>query len=319
MNIGNLAPTLPVSIVIGVLIIAACLWGVLQLVADKRYERENQPKILQELDDSRRRRRAATGEEDEQVGIDVSDLSGMERKLAQAGIAMKPVTFLALVIFGALALFAIGLMFSGTTAAIILAGVELVAVRLVVNNRANKRIELFEKQLTQAEMQIAENLRSGLSVARSLRTVSELTQDPLKRQFEAVYNEITYSSATLPEALSNMARRTANKDVELLSTVIKVQDETGSDLSDSMEFLSDTLAKRTEMRNSVKVALAETKLTIKICAAMPAVAFVLVYFFYDGYAEFYQSEVGTIMIVVIAIIEMFALWFLGRMANIKLD
>lgn len=317
MDISMIAPSVPVAVALGVVILAGVVWGILQIVADKRFERENQPRLLQELDDSRRKRNIGVDEDTSQV--DLSSLSGFERKLAEAGIGTKPATFMLMVALVAFLLFAVGLVMSGVGGGVVLAAVGLFLVRFFVNRKARKRTELFEKQLTQAELQIAENLRSGLSVARSLRTVSELTQDPLKRQFESVYNEITYSSVTLPEALSNMAVRTANKDVELLATVIKVQDETGSDLSESLEFLSDTLSKRTEMRNSVKVALSEIKMTIKIVAAMPPIALLVVWFCYDGYAEFYQTEVGTIMLVAIAVIEVVALWILGRMSDIKLD
>ena len=304
----------PTSIIIGVAILALAGWCVWQLIADKRFERQNQPAILAELDSSR-----DTGGSGDNVGLDVSELSGMERKLAEAGIDMSPVTFFGILVGGAFVLFFLGLLFWGLLGGLALAAAGLIAAKLIVGRKTKKRTELFEKQLTQAEMQIAENLRSGLSVARSLRTVSEQTQDPLKRQFEAVYNEITYSSTTLPQALSNMAARTANKDVELLATVIKVQDETGSDLSDSLEFLSDTLSKRTEMRNSVKVALSEIKMTIKIVAAMPIAAFAAVMAFYSGYAEFYQSPGGIAMLVVCAAIELIALWILGRMSDVKLD
>lgn len=302
------------SVAIGIAILALAVWCVWQLIADKRFERQNQPAILAEMEASR-----DTSSRSDGIGLDVSELSGMERKLIESGISIPPVTFFALLAGSAFVLFLVGFAFYGLLGGLAAAAAGLIVVKLIVGRKTKKRTELFEKQLTQAEMQIAENLRSGLSVARSLRTVSEQTQDPLKRQFEAVYNEITYSSTTLPQALSNMATRTANKDVELLATVIKVQDETGSDLSDSLEFLSDTLSKRTEMRNSVKVALSEIKMTIKIVAAMPIAAFAAVMAFYSGYAEFYQSPTGIAMLVVCAAIELIALWILGRMSNVKLD
>lgn len=308
---------LSISIVVGIAILAFAAWCVWQLIADKRFERRNQPRILAELDNEHGS--SNKGDSSKGAALDVTQLEGMDRTLAEAGIAMSSGMFLAILAAGAFMLFAFGLLFSGILAAIVLPVAGLAVTKIVIGRKTKKRTELFEKQLTQAEMQIAENLRSGLSVARSLRTVSEQTQDPLKRQFEAVYNEITYSSTTLPQALSNMASRTANKDVELLATVIKVQDETGSDLSESLEFLSDTLSKRTEMRNSVKVALSEIKMTIKIVAVIPIIAFVAVYNFYTGYADFYQSPVGIGMLIGCGIIELVALWFLSRMSNIKLD
>ncbi len=298
-----------------VVILALVAWCAWQLIADRRFERENQPAIIMERERKRRIENAASDE----TAMDVSELKGLARTLAMAGINQTPGTFVIIVCAAAIGACAAGFTLGGIAGAFVAALATPVVAKLILNRKERKRTELFEKQLTQAEMQIAENLRSGLSVARSLRTVSEQTKDPLKKQFEAVYNEITYSSTTLPQALSNMATRTANKDVELLATVIKVQDETGSDLSDSLEFLSDTLAKRTEMRNSVKVALSEIKMTIKIVACMPAAALLVVCAFYEGYSEFYQSTAGLIMLAVCAVVEVIALAILGRMSNIKLD
>ncbi len=305
--------TFAIPVAVGILIAALAAWCGWQLVADRRFERENQPAILAE----RERKRRIEGKDES--AMDVSELTGLARKLALAGVAMSPGAFVAMVLSATVGGLLAGLAVAGAGGgAVGLVGVPAAAL-LILGRKERKRTELFEKQLTQAEMQIAENLRSGLSVARSLRTVSEQTKDPLKRQFEAVYNEITYSSTTLPQALANMAARTANKDVELLATVIKVQDETGSDLSDSLEFLSDTLAKRTEMRNSVKVALSEIKMTTKIVACMPIATLLVTSAFYEGYAEFYQSTPGLIMLAVCAALELIALAILGRMSNIKLD
>lgn len=310
MDLILMAGTVAAILILG--LVAWCVW---QLIADKRFERENQPALIVERE---RKRRIESAGADEGA-MDVSELTGLARTLALAGINQTPGTFIIIVCAAAIGAAAAGLAVGGVAGAFIGVIACPIAAKLILNRKERKRTELFEKQLTNAEMQIAENLRSGLSVARSLRTVSEQTKDPLKKQFEAVYNEITYSSTTLPQALSNMAARTANKDVELLATVIKVQDETGSDLSDSLEFLSDTLSKRTEMRNSVKVALSEIKTTIKIVACMPAAALAVTCAFYNGYSEFYQSTPGLIMLAVCAVIELIALAILGRMSNIKLD
>ena len=307
---------LMVGTIAAILILGLVAWCVWQLIADKRFERENQPRIIAERESDSSNDQPGKNPD---IALNINKLRGIDRMLVEAGIAMSSGAFIAVLAIGALILFAFGLLSSGLLAAVICPAAMLVITKLAIGRKTKKRTELFEKQLTQAEMQIAENLRSGLSVARSLRTVTEQTKDPLKRQFEAVYNEITYSSTTLPQALSNMAARTANKDVELLATVIKVQDETGSDLSDSLDFLSDTLAKRTEMRNSVKVELSQMKMTIKIVAAMPLVILALVWNFYTGFAEFYQSPLGMVILIACAAIELIALWILGRMSDVKFD
>ena len=61
------------------------------------------------------------------------------------------------------------------------------------------------------------------------------------------------------------------------------------------------------------------KMTIKIVAAMPLVILALVWNFYTGFAEFYQSPLGMAILIACAAIELIALWILGRMSDVKFD
>lgn len=251
--------------------------------------------------------------------LDVRGLSGFEATLARAGITMAPGSFAACVGVAAAAAAGLGTLAWGVAAGVSVALAVVGACWIWVSQKAKRRTQLFERQLATAELQIAENLKSGLSVARSIKSVSEQTENPLKAQLDGVYNEITYTSTTLPEALANMSMRTANKDVDLLATVIKVQDETGSDLSASLEALSETLTRRMQLRNNAKMALSEVKMTIKVCAVMPFVILIMVLNLYTGTVEFYQSQLGTMILVICAIVEAIALVVLTRMSDVKLD
>lgn len=285
-------------------------WGVL---AEKRAERAGLPQVRRK--DPRRKARRGS----EEPVSDVSSLSPLERRLALAGLGTDAgralVALAAAVVVAAL----VGGVVAGTTGAVVAALVTPVAAHLFVGAKGARRTRRFEAQLATAEVQIAENLRGGLSVPRSLKTVAEQSEQPLKGQFEAVYNEVTFGNATLPEALASMARRTANPDVELLATVIRVQDETGSDLSGSLETLSEVLERRTHMRNELDMALSEIRMTIKIVSVLPAAILAFTWAFYDGYAEFYSQPLGVAIIVGIVLVEAVALLVLNRMTDIKFD
>lgn len=294
-------------------VVAGVAWAGWGALAEKRLERAALPQAPRKKKVGRRRRR------DEQVVSDVSSLTPLERRLALAGLGPDSGRALAMLAGGALVAALVGGVVAGGVGAVVAAVATPVVAHVVVGMMGKRRTRRFEQQLATAEVQIAENLRGGLSVPRSLRTVAEQTEQPLKGQFEAVYNEVTYGNATLPEALSSMARRTANPDVELLATVIRVQDETGSDLSDSLEMLAEVLEKRTHMRNELDMALSEIRMTIKIVSVMPLAALVFTCSFYDGFAEFYSSPVGIAVIAAFAVIEAVALLGLNHMTDIEFD
>lgn len=309
--------TLFVSVGCSLIVICAVVYIILQLIADLRWQRNNQPSLI--IDKRAKKKTKDSSKNIGKLSLSRANLTNSELKLAKAGVPITAKNWnLGMLVIAALLLFVciiIGNVLIGLAFA---AAVPFVA-RFYLDTQIKKRNLLFEKQLNEAELQMAENLRSGLTVARSIRTVSEQADEPLKGEFERVYTEMTYSNLSLPEALQRMADRTGQRDVELLATVLQVQEETGSDLSESLEYLAETLSKRLEMRNAIKVELAQIRMTIKIVAAAPPAILVFTLFFYNGYMDFYTQPLGIMILVVCAVIEVLGLIVLNKIADVKFE
>ena len=262
------------------------------------------------------------------------ELSGLEARLADAGLAVSPRAWRALQMGGALLAGGLAFAVSGggsggnPVAAGLVACTAFTAALLgsgrFLRSRARKQTLLLEKQLAQIELQIAENSRSGLSVARSVMVCAELADEPLKGHLRRLYNEISYSDTTLAEGFANMARRTGSEDVRLLAQVIEVQQQTGSNLAEALDFLHETISRRLEMRQSLRSSLAETRITKNIVAATPWAIFVLLAFCpgikISGFWEFYSSNpLGWVVLACCAAAELGILLLIGRMSNLQLD
>ncbi|MGN0073313.1 MAG: type II secretion system F family protein [Coriobacteriales bacterium] len=262
------------------------------------------------------------------------ELSGLEARLADAGLALKPRAWRTLQLGGSLAAAAFVFLASGGVAssnpipnALVAAaagGAVVLGSRGFLASRARKQTLLLEKQLSQIELQIAENSRSGLSISRSVMVCAELADEPLKGHLRRLYNEITYSDTTLAEGFENMANRTGSADVKLLAQVIAVQQQTGSNLAEALEFLHETISRRIEMRQSLRSSLAETKITRNIVAATPWVIFLLLAFcpgiHIAGFWEFYSTNpLGWAVLGCCAIAELAILLLISRMSNLTLD
>lgn len=261
------------------------------------------------------------------------ELTGLEARLADAGLAISPRAWRVLQTSGALLAGGLAFMASGGSggnpvAAGLVACAACAAVLLgsgrFLRSRARKQTLLLEKQLAQIELQIAENSRSGLSVARSVMVCAELADEPLKGHLRRLYNEISYSDTTLAEGFANMARRTGSEDVRLLAQVIEVQQQTGSNLAEALDFLHETISRRLEMRQSLRSSLAETRITKNIVAATPWAIFALLAFCpgikISGFWEFYSSNpLGWVVLACCAAAELGILLLIGRMSNLQLD
>ena len=202
--------------------------------------------------------------------------------------------------------------------------VVLLAFRKYLSHRIRKQTLLLEKQLAQAEMQIAENSRSGLPISRSIISCAELADEPLKSHLRRLHNEMTYSGCTLADGFSNMASRTGSSDAQLLAEVIAIQQQTGSNLADALDFLHETIARRLEMRQSLRSALAETKITKTIVAITPWAIFVLLSFAplikIEGFWDFYSNNpAGWIVLATCIVVEAAILALISRMSKLDID
>ena len=264
----------------------------------------------------------------------VKELTGLAAQLADAGVSLSPkiwrVMQIGCSIAAGLVVYLLGSTASnqGVGMCIVLSVIACAGVMLgfrkFLESRAKRRMLLFEKQLAQIELQIAENSRSGLAISRSVMACSDLADEPLKGHLKRLYNEITYSDLTLAEGFTNMAKRTGSADARLLANVIAVQQQTGSNLADAMDFLNETISRRLEMRQTLRSALAETKITRTIVAITPWAIFALLAFVplikIEGFWEFYSTNpLGWAVLGACIVIEGIILVLISRMADLELD
>lgn len=248
------------------------------------------------------------------------ELTGLEKKINDAGLKMSAKTYKMLRYGIPVAAAAFLMVLAGPIAAVVGAVIGWFGFNSMVQSKTLKRTELMERQLCQAEMQIAENSRGGLSVERSIAVCCEQADEPLRSQLARVHNEIAYTDLTLADAFENMARRTASSDVHLLASVIAVQQETGSNFADTMNFLADTIGKKMEMRRTLKSRVSEMKLTKYIVAGTPVLVFGICALLMEGFTEFYtQNPIGyAIMGIAIALVFI-GLRILGKLEAVEID
>lgn len=314
------------SFLLAVALLVICAVFVLRLLDVKKELQENEARSLF--------RKVMSGGADDDVhtpGIRSRELEGLEARLADAGLNIKPRVWRCLQLVCALCAATLTLIAGGGLSSPITPVLALGAMAAVffasksfLSSRAHKQTLLLEKQLAQIELQIAENSRSGLSASRSVMVCAELADEPLKGHLRRLYNEITYSDTTLAEGFANMAKRTGSGDVRLLAQVIAVQQQTGSNLADALDFLHETISRRLEMRQTLRSSLAETKITRNIVAVTPWVLFLLLAFCpgikIAGFWTFYtQNPLGWAVLGCCIVAELGILLLITRMSALELD
>jgi tight adherence protein C len=114
---------------------------------------------------------------------------------------------------------------------------------LVVNVLARRRQKVFTAQFPEAIDLIVRGLRSGLPAIESINAVGREMDKPIGTEFKAIADAVRFGQ-TLEEALTNAVPRIDTPEFKFFVVAIAVQRETGGNLAETLENLSDVLRKQ---------------------------------------------------------------------------
>ena len=110
-------------------------------------------------------------------------------------------------------------------------------------------------------------LRAGHPIAAALDLLTVEMPDPIGSQFGIVVDEVTYG-ADLRDALTAMADRWDLDDMRMFVVSLSVQSETGGNLAEILENLSQVIRERASMMLKVRALSSEGRMTAVMLTAL---------------------------------------------------
>jgi tight adherence protein B len=160
-------------------------------------------------------------------------------------------------------------------------------------------------------------LRAGHPVASALDLLTQEMTDPIGSEFGIVTDEVAYG-ADLRDALQNMADRCDLDDLRMFVVSLSVQNETGGNLAEILENLSQVIRERASMVLMVRALSSEGRMTATILTALPVMAFVALFLlnppFYLQVAGDRAFSIGFGCLIGLYLIGFF---IIRRLVNIK--
>ena len=121
-------------------------------------------------------------------------------------------------------------------------------------------------------------LRAGHPIAAALDLLTVEMPDPIGTQFGIAVDEVTYG-AELRDALQNMAERWDLEDMRMFVVSLSVQSETGGNLAEILENLSEVIRERQSMMMKVRALSSEGRMTAMMLTILPVFTFVTLFLF----------------------------------------
>ena len=147
---------------------------------------------------------------------------------------------------------------------------------MVINFKATRMRKKMQEQFPVALDVFVRGLRAGHPIAAALDLLTVEMADPIGTQFGMAVDEVTYG-ADLRDALQNMAERWELDDMRMFVVSLSVQSETGGNLAEILENLSQVIRERQSMYLKVRALSSEGRMTAIMLTVLPIFAFVTLF------------------------------------------
>lgn len=221
--------------------------------------------------------------------------TALELQMYRAGMEMSVKRFLGVSLgLGIAGLFAVASFFSGLPA--LVGGASLCFLPWIQARRlGTKRTHEFEEQFPDALDLLIRALRAGHALSAGLQMVGEELQDPVSQEFTLTADEIQLGK-DVTAALSNMAYRVDAQDLPFFVVAVAIQQETGSNLAEVLENLSNVIRERYKLYGKVHAMTALGRASANLLAVWPAVMLGALYSVNPDYiAPLWETDTGHTM------------------------
>jgi tight adherence protein B len=182
--------------------------------------------------------------------------------------------------------------------------------------RIDKRLNAFIEQLEVAMRLIAGGIRVGVGLRQALSMVIEELPDPAKYEFRRVIGQ-TNIGISIYDAMDDLADRMPCNESLMIARVLRVQSQTGGDLSKILDQLAATIKDRRQVNRKIGTLTAEGRMSawvlmlipiglgVFIVATQPDMAHALLY-----------TYIGHGVLIAIAVMEVLAFFWLKSLLRV---
>lgn len=183
--------------------------------------------------------------------------------------------------------------------------------------RRKSRFKKFAKQLPDAMELMGRALRSGHSLASGLHLVCDEMPAPISQVFRAAY-ETQNLGVPVEQALKDSLKKMPNLDYKFFVTAVAIQRQTGGDLAEILDKISEVIRERFKILGTVQALTGEGRLSGAVLMAMPIAIFFAVYYLNPGYVMvLFTTDLGKKMIAVGIVMQILGAVAIKKIIDIK--
>jgi tight adherence protein B len=192
------------------------------------------------------------------------------------------------------------------------------AVRAVIVRRVDKKRALFSDQLPDNLQVLASALRAGHSLVGALSVVVDDAAEPSRTEFRHVIAD-EQLGVPLESALDVVVRRMDNRDLAQIGLVAALQRQTGGNMAEVLDRVTETIRERAELRRMVRALTAQGRMSRWVVSLIPVVLLLAISALNPKYVEpLFTQTFGRVLLVAAAVMVVTGSLVIKRIVNIKL-
>ena len=187
-----------------------------------------------------------------------------------------------------------------------------------VFRKRRERLEKFEEQLPDAVDVMKRALRAGHPFSTCVKLVAEDMDEPISREFEQTFADVNYGN-DLRRALLGLLLRVPSTNLMAVVTAVLIQKETGGNLAEIFERISQVIRSRFRFGRRVRTLSAEGRLSAWILTLVPIILFGVLWITTPSYLPpLLESPTGQKMIAFAMVMMVVAVFWMRKIIRIDL-
>ena len=139
---------------------------------------------------------------------------------------------------------------------------------VLLRRAASKRRVQFQHQLVDTLVLINGAVRAGFSLLQAIEVVEREMKPPAGEEFSRVRREVSLG-LSFPQALSNLANRMENADLDLVVTAVMIHAQVGGNLSVMLAAVTETVRERDRLFREARVLTTQQRYTSYLLSLLP--------------------------------------------------
>jgi len=187
----------------------------------------------------------------------------------------------------------------------------------VIAFKRQRRLSKFEELFPEAIDTLARAVRAGHAFTTGLDVIASEMPEPISSEFRMTYEQQNFGMP-LKEALHNLTVRMPLSDVNFFVTALQIQRETGGNLAEILDNLSQVIRERFKILRQVKVFTAQGRMTLYFLMGLPLFFGLLMYLRNPNYVgRLFTTPLGQKALAVGAILQIVGCLIIRKIIRIK--